>query len=89
MIEHCASEYIKRREDKIYRIYVTDALKAIAENTTHYLGAGEVMDYGTTLSTRWIDVLEPQEIETIEDDRSCVEIVHDIWQRMRNEHDSI
>ena len=88
VIEHCVSEYLKRREEKLYRIYVTDALKAIAENTTHYLGANEVIDYGSSLSTRWIDVLEPpQPIK--EDNRSCKEIVHGIWNRMRNEHDSI
>lgn len=81
VIEHCVSEYLKRREERLYRIYITDALKAIAENTTHYQGAGEMFDYGSSLTARWIDVLEPQIIE--EDNRSCEEIVHDIWDRIK------
>lgn len=47
-----------------------------------------MIDYGSSLSARWIDVLEPQE-KPKEDNRSCEEIVRDIWKRMRNEHDSI
>jgi len=84
VIEHCISEYLKRREEKLYKIYVTDALKAIAENTTHYLGMSEMIDYGTSLSERWIDVLEPQE-ETEDDTRTCEEITHGIWSRIRND----
>ena len=85
MIEHCLSEYKRRSEEKLYRVYVTDALKAIAENTTHFAGLDGIVDYGTSLSMRWIDALEPQE-EKIEepDDRSCAEIVDDIWERIRN-----
>lgn len=83
MIEHCTSVYLKRNEERLYRVYVTDALKAIADNTTHYLGANEMIDYGSSLSLRWIDALEPQK-EAEEDNRTCEEIVHGIWDRMRN-----
>ena len=62
---------------------MTDALKAIAENTTHYVGADGMVDYGSSLSMRWIDVLEPQQEEEV-DDRPCEEIVHGIWERIRN-----
>ena len=85
MIEHCLSEYKRRSEEKLYRVYVTDALKAIAENTTHFAGLDGIVDYGTSLSMRWIDALEPQKEEAVEeDDRSCTEIVDDIWERIRN-----
>ena len=64
---------------------MTDALKAIAENTTHFAGLDGIVDYGTSLSMRWIDALEPQKEEAVEeDDRSCTEIVDDIWERIRN-----
>ena len=65
---------------------MTDALKAIAENTTHFAGLDGIVDYGTSLSMRWIDALEPQkeEPEAEVDDRSCIEQVHDIWERIRN-----
>ena len=82
MIEHCLSEYKRRSEEKLYRVYVTDALKAIAENTTHFAGLDGIVDYGTSLSMRWIDALEPHEEVKEKDDRSCNEIVHDIWERI-------
>ena len=47
-----------------------------------------IVDYGASLTMRWVDVLEPQE-EIEEDDRSCEEIVHGIWDRMRTRNDSI
>ena len=75
---------MKRHEEKLYRVYVTDALKAIAENTTHYQGAEEMFDYGSSLNLRWIDALEPKEEEETTDNRSCVEITHSIWERIRN-----
>ena len=84
VIDHCASVYLERREERLYRIYVTDALKAIAENTTHYLGADDMFDYGASLSLRWIEALEPQQEEEIIDDRSCEEVAHSIWERIRN-----
>ena len=89
VIEHCVSEYLKRREDKLYRVYVTDALKTIAENTTHHVGAEEMFDYGASINVRWIELLEPQQEEET-DDRSCEEIVHDIWERIKGtSNDSI
>ena len=84
VIEHCTSVYLKRREDRLYKVYITDVLKAIAENTTHYQGAEEMFDYGSSISMRWIDVIEPQEEVKETDDRSCTDIVDDIWERIRN-----
>lgn len=61
-------------QDRAYRIYLTDALRAISGNTAHIRG-GEIMQ------RRWIDVIEPEEpIE--EDPRNVQEIAHDIWSRM-------
>ena len=59
-------------------------LKAIAENTTHYVGAEDMFDYGSSIDVRWIELLEPQEEAEVSDDRSCEEQVHDIWERIRN-----
>lgn len=64
---------------------MTDALKAIVENTTHFAGVDGFIDYGTAMSVRWIDALEPREETEGSDDRSCEEVVHDIWERIRNE----
>ena len=64
-------------------MYVTDALKVLTENTTHFVGVNEFIDYGSTMNARWVDVLKPKQEEE-EDDRPCTEIVHEIWERMRN-----
>ncbi len=83
VIEHCISTLKSNNETKSYRIYVTDALMAIAENTTHLLGAQGVVDYGKTIKTRWIDTLKPAPEEEPEDNRPSEEIASDIWQRIR------
>ncbi len=43
--------------DKAYRIYVTDSLKAIAENTSKYAG-------GSYMRIRFADILNPKPEET-------------------------
>lgn len=43
--------------NKAYRVYVTDALKLIAENTAKFSGGGY-------LKTRYYDVINPQPEET-------------------------
>lgn len=56
---------------------------AIAENTTHYLTLnGEMVDYGRTIKTRWIDALSPPP-EVPEDNRPSEEIASEIWDRIR------
>lgn len=70
-------------EEKSYRIYVTDALMAIAENTTHLVGYEGVVDYGKTINKRWVDMLEPPPPEVPEDNRPSEEIASDIWERIR------
>lgn len=69
-------------EEKSYKIYVTDALMAIAENTTHLVGYQGVVDYGKTIKTRWVDILKPPP-EVPEDNRPSEEIASDIWERIR------
>ena len=58
---------------------------AIAENTTHLVGAGGVVDYGRSIKQRWIDVIQtaPAEEEVEQDDRPSEEIASDIWDRIR------
>lgn len=82
MIEHCISTLKLNREKLSFKVYVTDALMAIAENTTHLVGAQGVVDYGRTIKTRWIDLLNPQP-EKPEDNRPSEVIASDIWNRIR------
>lgn len=82
LIEHCISTLKAINEEKAYRIYVTDALMAIADNTSHFLGVNGMVDYGRTMSQRWIEVLNPPP-EKPEDNRPSDEIAADIWTRIR------
>lgn len=60
----------EQAEDTAYRVYVTDSLKLIVENTARYAG-------GQTLTKRFIDVLHPQK----QDSRTGAEIAADVIQK--------
>lgn len=50
------SEAKKQNELNILKIYMTDAVKLIAENTAKFSG-------GNALSKRYIDIVDPKETE--------------------------
>lgn len=85
--ESYISEYIIDRvkeetEEKSFKLYVTECLQAISENTTHYLTGNGIEDYGKSLKKRWIDIIEPPqkvEVEDIDIDKA----VSDMWDRAR------
>lgn len=90
VIEHCVSMLKEESQEKLFRAYVTDALMVISENTTHYVGASDMFDYGRSLNSRWLDLAEPdkkdqkKEPEKLkEDTRTAEEFAKDIWNRMR------
>lgn len=87
MIEHCISLFSKKQKEKAYRIYVTDCLKAIADNTTHLLGIDGVIDYGTTIPHRFVDMVYPdkekQKKQEEFDKMSTKDIVDGIWNRAK------
>ena len=59
----------KARNDA-YRIYVTDALRIVAENTARYAG-------GNYIKSRYADMIEPKK----QDNRTCEEMTADIVAR--------
>ena len=59
----------KARNDAC-RIYVTDALRIVAENTARYAG-------GNYIKARYADIIEPKK----QDNRTCEEITADIVAR--------
>lgn len=59
----------KARNDA-YRIYVTDALRVVAENTAQYAS-------GNYIKARYADIIEPKK----QDNRTCKEITADIVAR--------
>lgn len=62
---------MREQEDKAYRVYVTDALKAAAENTAKYAG-------GNYIKTRYIDIIDPPPEET----RTGEEIIAQIKEKL-------
>lgn len=59
-------------KDKAYRIYVTDGVKIITENTARFFG-------GRHFETRFIDVIEPKPEET----RTADEIIENIRDKIK------
>ena len=73
MIEHCISLFKKEHKEKTYRIYITDTLQAIANNS-----AGG--DKRMTIPKRWIEIVEPKEIK---ETRSGKQIIEDIKRKVK------
>lgn len=70
-MRYVIAQYRREQEDKAYRIYVTDALRLISENTASSVG-------GKYITARFADVIAPPKEE---DNRTCEEITADIIAR--------
>ena len=85
MIEHCIAAFRADQRKKSYRAYIANALKAIADNTTHHIVPNYgLLDYGTMMKMEWTEDEIPKE-EEVEDTRSCSEIATSMWDRIRGE----
>lgn len=81
VIDHVLIEIKKLNEEKSYKVYISDALRAIVNNSAQV--AVEQRFY-ISLQKRWIEIITPQEkSQEIDDPRTCEEIVNDIWKRIR------
>lgn len=49
-MDHCISAFQKEQEEKAFRIYLSDAMMAIADNTARYAG-------GSKMSSRFYDII--------------------------------
>ena len=70
-MRYVLAEYQQEQEGKAYRIYVTDVLRLISENTASSVG-------GKYITARFADVIAPPKEE---DKRTCEEITADIIAR--------
>ena len=70
-MRYALAQYRREQEDKAYRIYVTDALRLISENTASAVG-------GKYITARFADVIAPPKEE---DNRTCEEITAEIIAR--------
>ena len=76
VIEHCVSAFLEDRQEKAYKTYVTDALRAIFQCVS---GSND------NDSTRWIDLVDVNNNgteKTEKNSKSCEEIVDDIWSKI-------
>lgn len=71
-MRYVVARYNEKQRDMAYRIYLTDSLKYIAENT-----ARSVSSDGKYLTVRYIDIIEPKP----QDNRSGDEIAIDVITR--------
>ena len=81
VIDHILIEIKRLNEEKLYKIYVSDALHAIVNNSAQV--AVEQRSY-ISLQKRWADIIDLREKPKIVDDqKTCKEIVTDIWKRIK------
>jgi hypothetical protein len=71
VIEHYIAYFKKEQHEKAYKMYITDALKIIAENTAKQVG-------GSYLTARYAEIIEPVKQET----RTANEIIINIKDKL-------
>lgn len=81
VIDHVLIEIKRLNEEKSYKIYISDALHALVNNSAQV--AVEQRSY-ISIKKRWIDVvISKRSPQKVDDPRSCKEIVSDMWKRIR------
>ena len=69
-LRYCVARLNEREKTEAYRIYVTDALRVVAENTARFAS-------GNYIKARYADMIEPKK----QDNRTGDEMVADIIKR--------
>ena len=72
IIQHCVAFLKKKTKEEAYRIYVTDALMVIAENTSRFNG-------GREMTMRYADLISEEKPE----ERTEADIINGIKEKMR------
>lgn len=65
VIDHAVASYNERQKREVLHIYITDALKVIAENTARFAG-------GNVINVRYHDILHPKPIQSAADVRERI-----------------
>lgn len=72
VIDHYISYFHKEQKEKAYKVYVTDVLRTISENTAKSVG-------GSYVKMRYLDIIDPPKQET----RTAEEIIENIRNKLR------
>lgn len=70
VIEHCIAVFQKAEQEKLYRIYTTDCLKLISENTAGFVN-------GKAMSKRFYEIAYNDETSK-QPEKSAEEIVEEV-----------
>ncbi len=77
-MDNCISVFHKEQKDKLYRIYVTDTLMMMTENTA------KMSQQGSYLKERFINILEPpSEDEIVDEEKEAEEVISNIMEKLR------
>ena len=80
VIEHCVSRLKKISEEEAYKVYITDALKAVSENT------GRLVKEGVAMKSRFIDLIadnKSAEDPDIDDNEKAREIISNMRKKLK------
>lgn len=80
VIEHCVSRLKKISEEEAYKVYITDALKALSENT------GRLVKEGVAMTSRFIDLIadnKSAEDPDVDDNEKAREIISNIRKKLK------
>lgn len=72
VIEHYIAFFQKEQRERMFKAYITDALRLITENTAKQVG-------GSYLTARYADIIEPKK----EEKRTANEIIVDLKEKLR------
>lgn len=78
MIDHCVAFFRNQQKDEAYRIYITDTLKAIAENTSKQFG-------GQYPKLRYADLIKAADAtEPTQETRTPQEIISNMKNKLNS-----
>ena len=72
VIEHYIAFFKKEQQEKAYKVYITDALRVITENTAK-------MNGGSYIQARYAEIIEPRK----EEKRTANEVIWDLKDKLR------
>lgn len=78
IMQYMLLRYRNESKEKVYKAYVTDTLKVIAENTARYAG-------GSTIKKRYIDISEEEKNEPQKPQKSAEKVKNYLLEKMKKD----
>ena len=76
MIDYCIAFFRRKKQETLYRIYVTDALMAIASNTAKMFG-------GKEMQMRYEDMINNKPHDEEQDKKDAAQVVDNIKEKLK------